>query len=78
MFGIVKEDNDPFVNIAEKGIEAFSDAQAYRLVNDIPWLQHLPPWLPGMGFLKVAKQGHIDSMNMYRKPYEMVKENLVS
>ncbi|PAV15320.1 cytochrome P450 [Pyrrhoderma noxium] len=72
----VSEKNDHFIGIAEKGVDAFSDAQGFYVVNDVPWLQYLPSWLPGMNFLRIARQGYIDSMNMYRKPYEMVKENL--
>ena len=75
---LVSQKNDHFVGIAEKGVDAFSDAQGFYVVNDVPWLQYLPSWLPGMNFLRIARQGYIDSMNMYRKPYEMVKENLVS
>ena len=77
LLDLVKEKNDPFVSIAEKGVDAFSDAQGFYLVNDLPWLQYLPSWLPGMGFLKIAKQGYIDSMNMYKKPYEMFKKRFV-
>ena len=40
-------------------------------------LQYLPPWLPGMGFLKVAEEGYKVSMDMYKKPYEMFKKNFV-
>ena len=70
--------DDPSIIIAEKGMKAFVDAQGFYLVNDLPWLQYLPSWLPGMGFLKVVEEGYRRSMEMYRKPYEMFKKNYVS
>ena len=76
-FFAVEETDDPFVGIVEKGVEAFADAQGFYLVNDLPMLQYLPPWLPGMGFLKVAEEGYKVSMDMYKKPYEMFKKNFV-
>ena len=75
---IVTGFSDPIVRLAEKGVEAFADAQGFYLVNEIPWLQYLPSWLPGMNFLKVAKDGYKKSMAMYKNPYEMFKNNLVS
>ena len=69
--------SDPIVSIAEKGVEAFADAQGFYLVNELPWLQYLPSWLPGMGFLKTAEDGYKKSMDMYKTPYEKFKKNLV-
>ncbi|PAV15318.1 cytochrome P450 [Pyrrhoderma noxium] len=68
--------DDPIVTTAEEGMKAFSNAQGFYLVNEIPWLQYLPSWLPGMNFLKVAKDGYKKSMAMYKNPYEMFKNNL--
>ncbi|PAV15317.1 cytochrome P450 [Pyrrhoderma noxium] len=68
--------SDPIISTAEEGMKAFSDAQGFYLVNEIPWLQYLPSWLPGMNFLKVAKDGYEKSMAMYKNPYEMFKNNL--
>ncbi|PAV15311.1 cytochrome P450 [Pyrrhoderma noxium] len=67
---------DPIIRIAEEGMEAFADAQGFYMVNEVPWLQHLPPWIPGMGFMRIAEEGYKKSMDMYKKPYEMFKKNL--
>ena len=69
--------SDPIISIAEKGVEAFADAQGFYLVNELPWLQYLPSWLPGMGFLRTAEDGYKKSMDMYKTPYEKFKKNLV-
>ncbi|PAV15315.1 cytochrome P450 [Pyrrhoderma noxium] len=68
--------DDPIVTTAEEGMKAFSDAQGFYLVNEIPWLQYLPSWLPGMNFLQIAKDGYKKSMAMYKNPYKMFKKNL--
>ena len=69
--------SDPIISIAEKGVEAFADAQGFYLVNELPWLQYLPSWLPGMGFLRTAEDGYKKSMDMYKTPYEKFKKNFV-
>ncbi|PAV15314.1 cytochrome P450 [Pyrrhoderma noxium] len=70
--------SDPIVRLAEKGVEAFADAQGFYLVNELPWLQYLPSWLPGMGFLRTAKEASKTRVDMYQRPYEKFKENLES
>ena len=70
--------SDPIISIAEKGVEAFADAQGFYLVNELPWLKYLPSWLPGMGFLRTAKEASKTRVDMYQRPYEKFKENLVS
>ena len=75
---IVTSFSDPIVRLAEKGVEAFADAQGFYLVNELPWLQYLPSWLPGMGFLRTAKEASKTRVDMYQRPYEKFKENLVS
>ncbi|KAL5514754.1 hypothetical protein ACEPAG_2070 [Sanghuangporus baumii] len=72
----VSQKNDPFVELGEKGMEAFAEAEGFFLVNAIPWLRHLPSWFPGMDFQKIAKDGYQHSMAMYKKPHEMTKKKL--
>ena len=69
--------SDPIISIVEKGVGAFADAQGFYLVNELPWLQYLPSWLPGMGFLRTAEDGYKKSMDMYKTPYEKFKKNFV-
>lgn len=72
------EKDDPYIEIAEKGLETFAEAQGFFLVNDIPWLQYLPAWFPGTEFKKVAEIGYQSSMRLYHEPYRMAKANFVS
>ncbi|KAL5520731.1 hypothetical protein ACEPAF_2734 [Sanghuangporus sanghuang] len=72
----ISEKDDPFVELGEKGMEAFAEAEGFFLVNAIPWLKYLPSWFPGTGFQKMAKDGYQHSMAMYKKPHEMTKKKL--
>ncbi|KAH8115962.1 cytochrome P450 [Phellopilus nigrolimitatus] len=69
----VAESNDPYVEIADKGLTASLVAQGFFLVNALPWLRHLPTWFPGATFHAIAKEGYRHSMAMYHEPFEMAK-----
>lgn len=71
------EERDPYVAIVEKGMNAFIHAEGFFLVNLLPWLQYLPSWFPGAGFINVAKEGHKNGMDMYLRPYELAKRLIV-
>ena len=68
---------DPVIGIVEEGMEAFADVQGFYIVNEISWLQYLSSWIPAMGFTRIAEEGYKKSMDMYKKPYQMFKKNLV-
>lgn len=59
-------------------MEAFTEAEGFFLVNLVPWLQYLPSWFPGAGFMNLAKEGYRKGMDMYIKPHEMSKKLIVS
>ena len=71
------EEHDPYVAIVEKGMNAFIHAEGFFLVNLLPWLQYLPSWFPGAGFINVAKEGHKNGMDMYLRPYDLAKRLIV-
>ncbi|ETS81249.1 hypothetical protein PFICI_06251 [Pestalotiopsis fici W106-1] len=58
---------DPLVDLINKFMAAFSDAAVPGawLVDVIPWLRHVPEWLPGAGFQKTARE--------YRKLWDNVR-----
>jgi len=53
----IKDDNDPFYEIAEVSMLSLSIAGIFGTfyVDFIPFLKYLPRWFPGAGFLKLAK-----------------------
>ena len=63
---IAAEKDDPYIALAERGMEAFAEAEGFFLVNAFPWLRYLPAWFPGAGFQKIAKV-YKHSMTMYHE-----------
>jgi cytochrome P450 len=57
---------DPLVDLINRFMAAFSDAASPGtwLVDVIPWLRHVPEWLPGAGFQRTARE--------YRKLWDQV------
>ncbi|KAF5355230.1 hypothetical protein D9758_005996 [Tetrapyrgos nigripes] len=76
----IAESNDHFVILAEttvnKGTAAFYPAAYY--VNMIPWLAHLPEWLPGMGFKRYARETSKFVQEMIESPFALVKERMAN
>ena len=64
----VKESHDPFVDLSNSGIQSVAQAGAPGtfLVDLLPWLKHVPEWVPGAGFKKTAR--------VWRKLQEDVRE----
>ncbi|KAK0450594.1 cytochrome P450 [Desarmillaria tabescens] len=55
---VTQEENDPFVELAERTVNQFSLAVASGsfLANIIPILTHIPDWFPGAGFKRTARE----------------------
>lgn len=73
-----KEQNDPYIALAKKGLRDFNEAEGFFLVNALPWLRYLLSWFPGASFHKKAKEGYNISMAMYNEPLRLAKEIIVS
>lgn len=59
VYGItVTERDDPYVSLAQKATIIFSRivVPGQYLVEVLPFLKHVPSWLPGAGFKRQAKQ----------------------
>ncbi|KAH8115975.1 cytochrome P450 [Phellopilus nigrolimitatus] len=65
----VAESNDPYVEIADKGLMASVVAEGFFLVNALPWCA---------SFHAIAKEGYKYSMAMYHEPHEMAKAIIAS
>ncbi|PVG03921.1 cytochrome P450 [Serendipita vermifera] len=76
----LKEDNDPFVELAEKVADNFSQAAApgVWLVDIFPWLQYIPDWFPGANFKRLAKEWSDTKDVLLSKPYNEVKEQMAA
>ncbi|PKY03509.1 cytochrome P450 [Aspergillus campestris IBT 28561] len=69
---------DPLVDMANDAMEEFSMAATpgVWLVDTIPWLKHLPGWLPGTGFKKTAAAWRKTLLNTIERPYRFVEEQM--
>ncbi|RDB20518.1 hypothetical protein Hypma_012422 [Hypsizygus marmoreus] len=76
----VKENNDPFVELADKATEQFSLATAPGgyLVDVIPALRHVPLWFPGAGFKRTAKVWAATLVEMVEQPHAFVKREMAA
>ncbi|KAF8152982.1 cytochrome P450 [Crassisporium funariophilum] len=74
----VKENDDPFVSIADEAVEQFSltTAPGGFLVNVIPALRHTPSWFPGASFKRKAAIWAKTLDVMAEGPYQFVKQQM--
>lgn len=73
----ISDKNDPYVKGAEEGIRLAAEASGFFLVNLLPWLQHIPPWLPGTYFLKLIRMGRELGQEMLNRPYARAKQEIL-
>jgi hypothetical protein len=79
-YGIpVRETNDPFVNLAEAGMESASTAASTGLflVDVIPILKYVPEFVPGAGFQKQARIWRKIQEEFRERPYVASIEAMV-
>ncbi|KAI0258888.1 cytochrome P450 [Gloeopeniophorella convolvens] len=80
-YGIdVNPENDPYVASAEEVLKAValaSTSEAF-LFDSIPWLKHIPSWLPGAGLKREALKAYHVVVGSVERPYNEVKAALAS
>ncbi|KZT23374.1 cytochrome P450 [Neolentinus lepideus HHB14362 ss-1] len=74
----VTSKDDHYVVIAEHALGFLAKCllPGAFLVNYLPFLQHLPDWLPGMGFKRFATACHKYTVEMRNVPYELTKKQM--
>jgi hypothetical protein len=81
MYGItIKGKDDPLVTQHEEALELIGGAAipgAY-LVDIIPALRHVPAWMPGAGFQRIAAHCRELGKSMTEGPMKFVKNAMVS
>ncbi|KAJ6477574.1 cytochrome P450 [Mycena sanguinolenta] len=77
---LVTDENDPFLTAALKKMEIFSKSTTPGVwaVDFLPLLRYIPSWLPGSGFLQIAKQWRKISEDAAWGPYLWCKNNLAT
>ncbi|KAF8843183.1 cytochrome P450 [Paxillus ammoniavirescens] len=76
----VKENQDPFVDLADKAVDQFSASTITGafMVDVIPALRHVPSWVPGAGFKIKAKEWRATLEQMVQQPYQFVKDQMAA
>ncbi|KAK0185226.1 cytochrome P450, partial [Armillaria mellea] len=77
----IQEENDPFIELAERTMSQFSLATASGgfLANLIPILTRVPDWLPGAGFQTDRSENGPRTLNDFvEKPYDFVKQEMAA
>ncbi|KAG5977842.1 hypothetical protein E4U55_006515 [Claviceps digitariae] len=69
---------DPLVEIIEHGMDVFSKTVLPFgwAVDVVPQLRHLPSWIPGVSFHKIARQWKKVTWNMIEIPYIFVGQQM--
>ncbi|KAG2148122.1 cytochrome P450 [Suillus clintonianus] len=76
----VKENGDPFVDLAGRALDQFSRAThpGAFMVDFMPFLAKVPEWFPGAGFKRQAREWHETVEEMVSAPYQFVKDQMAA
>ncbi|KAG1745653.1 cytochrome P450 [Suillus lakei] len=74
----VKENNDPFVDLANRVTTQGSQATAPGafMVDILPFLSKVPAWFPGAGFKRIAREWRETLEEMVSAPHKLVKDQM--
>lgn len=76
----VTDMNDEYVQLAETAIAGLSEAQVPGKfwVQVLPFLRHIPNWVPGIGFKKHLSHYNPLIFKMIQEPFDAIKQDVVS
>ncbi|KAG2106491.1 cytochrome P450 [Suillus cothurnatus] len=76
----VKENNDPFIDLADRAMDHFSRSSAPGafMVDIVPFLANIPEWFPGAGFKRLAREWSKTREDMVSIPYKFVKDQIAA
>ncbi|KAG2346478.1 cytochrome P450 [Suillus weaverae] len=74
----VKENNDPFIDLANRALANISQATAPGafMVDVLPFLAKVPAWFPGAGFKRLAREWRETLEEMVSAPHKFVKDQM--
>jgi hypothetical protein len=80
-YGIkISDVNDPYILNAEEALSALAQGgtPGNFWVDQLPILKYVPGWMPGAGFKRKAEHWRKVNISVSEKPFQYVKESLVS
>ncbi|KAF4612693.1 hypothetical protein D9613_011775 [Agrocybe pediades] len=74
----IKGTDDPLIDLAEHALSTMNTSVLYSsfLVNVIPFLKHVPEFLPGTGFKAKARQWRKLQEDLLARPFETVLQQM--
>ncbi|KAK7037474.1 hypothetical protein VNI00_010966 [Paramarasmius palmivorus] len=74
----VTSSDDYFLDLAEKANETLLTVSmsSATIVNMFPFMRHLPGWLPGCGFQRMAREARGRISDIVEKPYSLVIDQM--
>ncbi|KAG0702304.1 cytochrome P450 [Suillus ampliporus] len=74
----VKENNDPFVDLADRALDYFSRSTVPGafMVDIVPSLAKVPEWFPGAGFKRTAREWRKSVDELAAAPHQFVKDQM--
>ncbi|KAG1756034.1 cytochrome P450 [Suillus lakei] len=76
----VKENNDPFVDLADRAVNQFSLATAPGafVADFVPFLIKVPEWFPGAGFKRLVRKWHDTLEETVSAPHKFVVDQMAA
>ncbi|KLO07653.1 cytochrome P450 [Schizopora paradoxa] len=78
VYGHEVEADDPYLQLADESGRAFIEYFSYIFLDLLPWMQSLPEWFPGTGFMKVAREGRELSDKVRHRLYSLTKSKMMN
>ncbi|KAF5366453.1 hypothetical protein D9758_009803 [Tetrapyrgos nigripes] len=78
-YGITAQpSSDPFIEAAEVALKSVTEAArpGAFLVDQFPWLRHVPSWFPGASFKKKAREWRMYKDRMTDGPFNVVMKQI--
>ncbi|KAK0199220.1 cytochrome P450 [Desarmillaria ectypa] len=78
-YGYTIRENDPLLAKCKQITDEFIQMTSHKfLVNKIPFLRHVPEWMPGANFKRLAKEWKQKVEEMTDEPFYWVKEQMTN
>lgn len=81
VYGItIKEENDEHIALAEQALQVTAEGlrPGRFLVQYLPFLRHVPSWMPGTSWQQQFKQWRDASARLQEEPFEHAQRAMVS
>lgn len=70
--------DDEYIKLAVESMDVFSESRVTGRywVDFIPFLRHIPPWVPGAAAVKFGAKWRPEVEEMVNKPFDSIKQQV--